>query len=84
MISVKEHISVIVIFNEKTKMIMPRTIKWKERNYTITKIGFHYKEQRGRVLFHIFSVASSTVYMKVSLDTESLRWKLEELYDTAY
>ena len=60
---------------------IPKWVKWKNRIYKIDKIGLHYTFREGRALFHIFSVSTNTLAMKLKLDTETLNWKLEEISD---
>ena len=72
------------VVNEKVKVGMsdaPKWVKWKNRIYKIEKIGLHYTFREGRVLYHMFSVSTKTLCMKLRLDTETLNWKLEEVSD---
>lgn len=59
----------------------PKWVKWKNRVHQIDKIGLHYTFREGRVLFHIFSVSTSTLAMKLRFDTETLEWRLMEVSD---
>lgn len=59
----------------------PRWVKRKNRIYKITKIGFHHTFREGKTLYHIFSVTSDSVFMKLILNTENLKWILEEISD---
>jgi len=73
-----------VVVNEKVNVGMsdaPKWVKWKNRIYKIDKIGLHYTFREGRVLYHIFSVSTKTLAMKLRFDTETLSWKLEEISD---
>ena len=70
--------------NEKVKVGMsdsPKWVEWKGRVHKIEKVGLHYTFREGRVLYHIFSVSTKTLAMKLKLDTETLGWKLEEVSD---
>lgn len=60
---------------------VPKWVKWNKRIYKIEKVGLHHTCREGRTLFHVFSVATATVFMKLVFDTETLKWKLEEIYD---
>lgn len=53
---------------------------WRERQYIITKIGLHHTTREGRTLLHIFSVTDGTTAFKLELNTETLGWKLLEVY----
>ena len=59
----------------------PKYVIWKGRNHVILKIGLHHIYHEGKTLYHIFSVLSGTVFMKLKLDTDNLSWKLEEISD---
>jgi hypothetical protein len=74
-------VSVALSFNSDTKITTPRHIKWNGRIHRITKIGLHHTYRRGRTLFHVFSVASPTLFFRLVLDSETLHWKLEEISD---
>lgn len=60
---------------------IPKYLVWKDRNYIITKVGFHHSFREGRVLYHVFSVTTKTLFLRLRLDTESLLWRLEETED---
>jgi hypothetical protein len=59
----------------------PKWVKWKDRIHKIEKVGLHHSFREGRVLYHIFSVSTKTLCMKLRLDTETLNWKLLEISD---
>jgi hypothetical protein len=59
----------------------PKWVKWKNRVHQIDKVGLHYTFREGRILYHIFSVSTDTLAMKLKFDTETLRWRLEEVSD---
>lgn len=58
---------------------VPRWVKWRGRIYQIKKIGLHHTYRKGRTLFHIFSVATKTVFFRLKLNTDNLSWRLEEI-----
>lgn len=60
----------------------PRLITWKNRDYKVTKVGFHHKYKQGKTLFHIFSVVSGTIFLRLKLNTNNLKWKLDGINDT--
>jgi hypothetical protein len=70
------------VINERVKVGMsdtPKWVKWKNRVYEIEKIGLHYNLREGRTLYHIYSVSTKTLAMKLRLDTETLNWRLMEV-----
>jgi len=76
-----ENISVVTVYNRDKRTTLPWRLKWHGRVYTITKLGFHHTVRVGRVLHHIFSVATSSMFFRLNLDTETLSWTLEEVSD---
>lgn len=59
----------------------PRWVKWNNKVYKVEKLGFHHTYREGKVLYHIFSVATKTLFMRLTLDTETLIWKLTDMED---
>jgi hypothetical protein len=59
----------------------PKYVIWKGRNYTITKIGLHHHFRQGNTLYHIFSVVTDTLFLRLKLNTDDLTWRLEEIED---
>lgn len=72
------------IIDEKVKVGMsdsPKWVKWKNRVHKIEKVSLHYTFREGRILYHMFSVSTKTLAMKLRFDTETLNWRLEEVSD---
>lgn len=59
----------------------PKYVQWRGRCHTVTQIGLHHYFRKGSTLYHVFSVLSGTIFMRLKLDTDSLIWKLEEISD---
>jgi hypothetical protein len=59
----------------------PKYIIWKGRNYTVTGIGLHHRFREGSTLYHVFSVTTDTLFLRLRLNTDNLLWKLEEIED---
>lgn len=78
---ISEPISVNLVYDSKVKKSIPHSLVWQGRLYPVTKVGLHHTYRRGRTLFHVFSVASPTLFFRLILDTETLHWKLEEISD---
>jgi hypothetical protein len=74
-------VSVGVSFDHTKSRISPRWIVWEGRLHPISKIGLHHTFRTGRTLYHVFSVASKTLFFRLVLDTDTLKWKLEEIAD---
>jgi hypothetical protein len=58
-------------------------IRWRGREYLITKLAYHYKVWDGRTRVHKFAVSTNVMDFRMSYDTESLFWVLEEVSDGA-
>ncbi len=56
-------------------------IRWRGREYLITKLAYHYKVWDGRTRVHKFAVSTNVMDFRMSYDTESLFWVLEEVSD---
>lgn len=68
--------------NEKVTVGMvndaPKYVLWRGRNHTVTKIGLHHSYCQGKTLYHIFSVVTDNLFMRLKFDTDNLNWTLEE------
>lgn len=80
---IDEPVSVSLSFDSITKKVQPKGIVWKGRLYTISKVGLHHVYRQGRDLYHVFSVATPTLFFRLVLDTTNLHWKVEEIWDRA-
>jgi hypothetical protein len=60
---------------------IPKYVIWRGRNYTVTKIGLHHILREGRTLYHVFSVATNTLFLRLRLNADDLHWRLEEISD---
>ncbi len=76
-----EPVSLNLVFDAKKGNVFPRMLEWRGRSYNIIKVGLHHTYREGRVLYHVFSVASNTLFFRLVLNTENLHWKLEEISD---
>jgi hypothetical protein len=74
-------VSVSLSFDSEKRKVSPKWIVWNGRLYPIAKVGLHHKERRGQTLYHIFSVASKSMFFRIELNTETLHWRLEEIAD---
>lgn len=78
---INEPVSVSLIHNHKKRSTLVSKIIWKNNVYDIQKQGLHYTFKQGETLVHVFSVASGTTNFKLTLNSSSLNWVLEEVYD---
>lgn len=78
---ISEPVSVAMIFHHEKHEVAPVKVSWHGRNYKVTKIGLHHTFREGRTLIHVFSVICENTFMRLSLNTDRLSWKLEEIAD---
>jgi hypothetical protein len=80
--AINEKVEVILIFSlqphPETKIYK---IRWRGKEYMITKLAYHHKVRDGRSLLHKFSVSSASLDFRLNYDTENLQWMLEEVSD---
>ena len=74
-------VSVTLSFDHTQMRVTPKAIVWNKRLYSIVKVGFHHTYQEGKVLYHVFSVASKTLFFRLVLNPQNLYWRLEEISD---
>ncbi len=75
---INEPIEVEVYFGPG--QVRPRKFIWHGRKYEIQKVNLTYAKRDGRVKFYYFAVSDSTNYFKLEFNTETLFWKLVEIY----
>ena len=59
----------------------PKWVKWRNKLYKVKKIGLHHKYREGRTLYHVFSVVTDSLFLRLRLNTENLTWCLDEFRD---
>lgn len=71
-------IDVTVAF--KDNRVLPRTMRWNERDYKIDTVNLVHTAREGTKRVFYFSVSDAANYFKLKLDPEFLEWRLVELY----
>lgn len=61
--------------------LMIKRVVWSGREYKIIKLGYHHTFYRGRTLWHVYSVASDTIFLRLEMNSENLQFKLVEVAD---
>lgn len=79
--AVNETVRVLCICQAGTPRLLPHRVNWKNRTHQIKQIGLHHTITQGTILYHIFSVITETLFMRLSFNTKSLLWTLEEVSD---
>jgi hypothetical protein len=78
---INERVSVVTVYNRDKGITMPRKMRWQGRDYLMVKLANHHKIRLGRTIIHIFHVTDGHIDFRLSFDTDSLIWTLDELYD---
>lgn len=76
-----EKVSVVSIYDRVKGTVLPVKIRWLGREYIITKLGYYHKRKEGRVILHTFSVSTDSMFFKLTCNSETLHWTLEEVSD---
>ena len=74
-------VSVVLCFDHKKRISVPKKLLFEGREHLISKVGLHHTYREGRILFHVFSVADDTMFFRLVLNTETLGWTLTEISD---
>lgn len=78
---INESISVKLVYNHLKKSVKPTEIYWRNRQYVVSRIGLQHTFYSGKILKHVFTVVSGETAFRLSLNTETLHWILEEVSD---
>lgn len=74
-------VSVSVFFDHKARTFRLKRVIFDGTEYKVKQIGYHMTHREGRILYHLFYVASDSMFLKLKFNTENLQWTLEELHD---
>jgi len=78
-----EPVSVLASFApgpRNTMRVTPHLMKWKGRRYRLGTMGLYHPEKRGTKRLHIFSFSAGETAFRVEMDSETLEWRLREIY----
>lgn len=79
--NINEQVSVIAIFGQDYKKIRPFKMRWRDKDYFITKVGYIHKYKQGKAMWHVFSATDGTNFFELSFNSESLVWMLGRVSD---
>lgn len=60
--------------------VRPREVRWDHRAYPIVHVNLVHGANEGTKRVYYFSVSDQTNFMKLRFDTETLSWRLVEVY----
>ena len=78
---INERVSVVTAYDQKTGRTSPISLRWRGRDYRISKLGYHWKARQGRIWVHTFAVSTGAMDFKLRHHPEDLQWVLEEVSD---
>lgn len=78
-----EDINVITVYNANKKTVLPHSLQWRGRRYTITKLGYYHATRRGRSIIHRYHVSTDSLDFALECSGDTLHWKLKEVLDVS-
>ncbi len=60
--------------------VKPKQVRWGTRTYDIATVNLVHGAREGQKRIYYFSVSDAANFMKLRLDTETLEWRLVEVY----
>ncbi|MCL4374852.1 hypothetical protein M1523_03240 [Patescibacteria group bacterium] len=79
--TINETVSVIASYQRETGRVMPRKIRWRDRDYLIKQLTYYHRIRAGRTLSHVFHVTDGQTDFRLRLNSDTLGWTLEEICD---
>ncbi len=62
------------------RRVRPREVQWCNRRYPLTRVNLVHGAREGTKRVFYFSVSDAVNFMKLRFDTETLEWRLVEMY----
>lgn len=78
---INEKVDILALSRKGKGIIVPIRMQWKNKTYTIKKIGLTHPVREGRVLYHIFECTDENTFFRLKHNTENLQWVLESIAD---
>jgi hypothetical protein len=75
---VNDPVEVTVDFHGKR--VRPTSVRWGGRTYEMQRVNMVHTTNEGTKRVYYFSVSDTANFMKLRLDTETLEWRLVEIY----
>ncbi|MFA6130902.1 MAG: hypothetical protein WC730_01415 [Patescibacteria group bacterium] len=60
--------------------VRPTHVRWGQHTYALQQLNLVHSTREGQKRIFYFSVSDNTNFMKLRLDSETLEWRLVELY----
>lgn len=62
------------------RRVRPTHVRWGGRTYAMQRVNMVHTTREGTKCIYYFSVSDTANFMKLRLDTETLEWRLVEIY----
>lgn len=62
------------------RRVRPTCVKWGTKQYPMERVNLVHSTREGETRVFYFSISDNTTFMKLRLDTQSLEWRLVEIY----
>ena len=62
------------------RRVRPTSVRWAGRSYPMQRLNMVHTAREGQKRIYYFSVSDAANFMKLRLDTETLEWRLVEVY----
>lgn len=69
-----------VSVNFTGRRIEPKRVRWGRNTYEIEKTNLVHSTREGNKRVMYFSISDAANFMKLRLDTETLEWRIVEVY----
>jgi hypothetical protein len=79
-----EKIKVLALFDPASGRTVPYRLKWQGKIYQLSKINYYHRKKIGSMIQHIYHATDGNLDFRLSLDSETLSWRLEEIYDKSW
>lgn len=72
-------VPVAAIFGDTYKDVRPFRIRWENKDYTITQVGYRHQYRKDQSVIHVFSATDGVNLFELLLDATDIRWILDRL-----
>ena len=59
--------------------MFPYRLRWQGKIHTIKALNYHHRKRVGSVIRHVFHVSDGESDFRISFDSDTLSWRLEEV-----
>lgn len=66
--------------SKSSTRVLPYLLSWRGSRYKLDIMGLHHPARKGINRIHFFEFTSGNTKFKLELDSETLEWRLVEVY----